>query len=584
MGVVASNWDVEVDQKSSGPSFANYIFSQGPPWVYNTGGNGTNISAGTAIQANFTGLIATNHITGYVKDSGGNPIVGVGMYAFTTITSVNYSQDNVNTDTNGNYSMNVANGNWSVSVNCNGGSSSLDGILGSGNYTCPNNQNVNIVNNNGVANFTVQPAAVSMYQIFGYVTDGFGTPIVGVTVHANGGSSFSTNTDSQGYYMFTVTTGNWDVSVDCAGLSSQGYGCVSDQIANISNSDTELDFAASSCQSLAISTTSLPDVDADFFRSIPLGNVGCHPPYVWSLTPGSLALPTGLSLSSDGTISGTPATNTVGTNYFSVRVTDAQTNTADQFFSFVIYPTPRITNSVLPTGILGVAYNLQLGATGGSGSFFGWGLLTGSLPPGLNVNLSGVISGAPTQTGTFSFTIYTVNNEGSQPQKSLSIIIGSPQITSSLTNGITGIAYSSQLQVVGGTPPYTWTIANGSQPLPSALSLSTSGLISGTPATNGTFSFIVRETDSNAVSVTKSLSLTINAPVKPTLSSPVWVTNRLQLRLTGVAGQNYTLQYSSTLTNWTQLFITNNATTNSFIVTDSHATNSRGFYRVLVGP
>jgi hypothetical protein len=53
--------------------------------------------------------------------------------------------------------LNVANGSWSINVNCQGGQNSLDDIFGPGNYECPGNQGVNITNNNGIANFTVMP-------------------------------------------------------------------------------------------------------------------------------------------------------------------------------------------------------------------------------------------------------------------------------------------------------------------------------------------------------------------------------------------------------------------------------------------
>ncbi len=82
--------------------------------------------------------------------------MGVQVGANATIGTNSY-QAQADTDTNGNYSLNVANGNWSVYVSCQGGDESLEEILGNDNYACPNNQNVNIVNNNGVVNFTVQP-------------------------------------------------------------------------------------------------------------------------------------------------------------------------------------------------------------------------------------------------------------------------------------------------------------------------------------------------------------------------------------------------------------------------------------------
>src|SRR5260370_12136536 len=108
-----------------------------------------------AVQANFTAVLATNQITGQVKDSGNNPISGVQVYGNATINGSSYNAQTT-TDGNGNYSLNVANGSWNISVYCCCGNNSLDQALGSGNYQCPNNQNVNSNNNNVVANFTVQ--------------------------------------------------------------------------------------------------------------------------------------------------------------------------------------------------------------------------------------------------------------------------------------------------------------------------------------------------------------------------------------------------------------------------------------------
>jgi hypothetical protein len=68
----------------------------------------------------------------------------------------------------------------------------------------------------------------------------------------------------------------------------------------------------------------------------------------------------------------------------------------------------------------------------------------------------------------------------------------------------------------------------------------------------------------------------LNLPTRPSGS-------QFRFLLNGTGGQNYTIQYSVTLTNWTSLLVTN-APTSSFTVTDSSATNAFRFYRVLVGP
>ena len=108
-GLNNDTWQVSI---SSDTSPADFIFSQ-PNFDQN---DGTNLSVGQAVLANFTALLATNSISGYLQDNNGNPIAGVGMWANATINSVGYNQ-NVETDTNGNYLMSVANGTWTVSIN-----------------------------------------------------------------------------------------------------------------------------------------------------------------------------------------------------------------------------------------------------------------------------------------------------------------------------------------------------------------------------------------------------------------------------------------------------------------------------------
>ncbi|MCX7170528.1 MAG: CHRD domain-containing protein [Proteobacteria bacterium] len=83
--------------------------------------------------------------------------------------------------------------------------------------------------------------------------------------------------------------------------------------------------------------------------------------------------------------------------------------------------------------------------------------------------------------------------------------------TASLANGVVGSAYSQTLTATGGFTPYTWAVANGA--LPAGLSLSTAGVISGTPTAAGSSSFTVRVTDSAtaAATATQALSLTTAA-------------------------------------------------------------------------
>jgi hypothetical protein len=95
----------------------------------------------------------------------------------------------------------------------------------------------------------------------------------------------------------------------------------------------------------------------------------------------------------------------------------------------------------------------------------------------------------------------------------LTITIGNLAITttSPLPAGTVSTAYSEQFEASGGTAPYSWAVASGST-LPAGLTLSSTGLLSGTPTTaaTSTFSITVTDSESPPASVTGSFSLTIS--------------------------------------------------------------------------
>jgi photosystem II stability/assembly factor-like uncharacterized protein len=86
--------------------------------------------------------------------------------------------------------------------------------------------------------------------------------------------------------------------------------------------------------------------------------------------------------------------------------------------------------------------------------------------------------------------------------------------TTFLPDGNLATAYNAQLDATGGTEPYSWSLAVGSDPLPEGLTLSGNGLIHGTPSALGTFGFIVEVTDGSSPlpkNATQPLSITIHA-------------------------------------------------------------------------
>lgn len=190
--------------------------------------------------------------------------------------------------------------------------------------------------------------------------------------------------------------------------------------------------------------------------------------------------------------------------------------TARGFLVTGIEPLAIVSTSPLPAGTAGTAYSRTLQASGGTGSIT-WGD-SGTLPDGLTLSSSGTISGTPTTPGTSSFTV-TATDSGSPAQSvskvfSITINPGALTITttSPLTSGTVGSAYSLSFASSGGSGGLTWSLASGSNPLPDGLSLTTTGILSGTPTTDGTTTFTVQvqDTSSPVQTFTKEFSLTIN--------------------------------------------------------------------------
>ena len=180
-----------------------------------------------------------------------------------------------------------------------------------------------------------------------------------------------------------------------------------------------------------ITTTTLPGGVTGTAYSQQLAATGTTP-ITWSLASGNL--PTGLTLSSAGVISGTPtAANTFN---FTVKATNSAGNNTKALSIVITAATvaPTITTTTLPDGVTGTAYNQQLAATGSAP--ITWSLASGNLPTGLTIYSGGTISGTPIAAGTFNFTVQATNSAGSET-KPLSIFIEGVGVSENELSGIT---------------------------------------------------------------------------------------------------------------------------------------------------
>jgi hypothetical protein len=213
-------------------------------------------------------------------------------------------------------------------------------------------------------------------------------------------------------------------------------------------------------------------------------------------------------------ITGTPTA--ASSSPFILRVSDSAGDVAySQPLTIAVAGPLSITTTSLPSGVVNTAYSTTLAATGGNGSNT-WSVSPGGLPPGLTLNASsGAITGTPTQSGVWTFTVQvsdTAGHTASSRALTINVVAGLTITTTSLPNGTVGVAYSQQLAAIGGATPYSWSVQTGSLPPNLALVAST-GVLSGTPTSAGAFSFVARVTDHAGTGASSStLSFTIAAP------------------------------------------------------------------------
>jgi Putative Ig domain len=231
------------------------------------------------------------------------------------------------------------------------------------------------------------------------------------------------------------------------------------------------------------------------------------------------------SLSGTGTLSSTTKTTAVynapasvgSATTVTVTATSITHTTQSATLKITLQPPPSITTTSLPAASISTAYKATVNESGGVPPFAyslatapAWMSLSSST--GNSVDLTGTPSSS--DAGTFPVTIKVTDSMGlSGTSSGLTITVTNLAITttSPLPNATVGTAYSEQFAATGGTGPYTWSVASGST-LPAGLTLSGSGLLSGTPTTAisaATFSITVTDSETPAVSVTQQFMLTI---------------------------------------------------------------------------
>ncbi|WP_052951656.1 putative Ig domain-containing protein [Devosia soli] len=261
---------------------------------------------------------------------------------------------------------------------------------------------------------------------------------------------------------------------------------------------------ASISQTLVIAAPSvilsptLPDATVGQPYAQMISASGGSAPYTFSLDSG--ALPVGLVLGPDGSISGTAKED--GTFSFTISAQDSTASTpitGSQTYSLnVAPPTVALSPASLPDGRAGAPYSAAVAASGGTAPYTY--TVTGTLPPGVTLSPSGLLSGTPTESNLYSFTVTATDSSGGtgphSGAQSYNIVTYSPNFTllpDDLPVATAGQPYSQTVVAGGGTAPYTYSIYAGA--LPAGLTFS-GGTISGTPTAIGSFFVTIIARDS----------------------------------------------------------------------------------------
>jgi len=237
----------------------------------------------------------------------------------------------------------------------------------------------------------------------------------------------------------------------------------------------------------------------------------------------------GVEISTDGGATWHPATTgreswsyawvpaVLGSTTLRVRAADDSANLGAPSapLSVTVTSEPPLSIAVTPNpAAVTVGGTQQFTATGtysGEGtqdltSQVTWGSSTAGVA---SINAGGLATALAVGSTTITATLGSVSGSASltvTPPGTLTVA------TSSLPSGAQGSAYSATLVAAGGSPPYTWSLAAGA--LPTGLSLSSAGVISGTPTTTGIFTFTVR-VSAGAQTATAPLGISITPPMIP---------------------------------------------------------------------
>ena len=281
-------------------------------------------------------------------------------------------------------------------------------------------------------------------------------------------------------------------------------------------------------------------------------------PYVWYEVANS-SLPSGLTMSRAGVISGTPtSTGFVRFWVWNHDLTAAEggpewcqrEDRSEVEFSIFVDPGLAIVNQSVKPATIGQSYTHTLAAKQvvtlnpptGPEVQATWALESGALPPGVTLSAAGVLSGTPTSEGSYGFVVRAqsgspIDTETYTLSVRQPLTVKSPFGPARPPSSEVGIRLAKTFTATGGSGTYKWALVSGA--LPAGVVLDTTrGTIAGTPRAAGGFAFGITATDSEGRVTTSAAALTV-APrltIRTLRLKPANVASKYQAKLATVGG------------------------------------------------
>lgn len=262
------------------------------------------------------------------------------------------------------------------------------------------------------------------------------------------------------------------------------------------------------CPTISVAPVTLPDATPGVPYSAMLSASGGTDPYTFSATS---PLPSGFSLSSDGTLSGTPPR--AGQITFEITATDANGCTGAQSYTLAeICPAITLGPSLLPDATPGVPYSITLNASGGTGPYsFSLASFPSGFPSGWSLTRDGTLSGTPAIGGQLTFDLKAIDANGCTGSHTYTLDAICPAMTltpTTLPDGVVGSTYGAAFIAAGGTGPYYFYDAAGN--IPPGLSVESNGALVGTPTTSGSFTFAIAASDAHSCAVSRGYTVNVS--------------------------------------------------------------------------